>query len=953
MSEKEVVLSFLDVKAILKRSRYKVLLIAVVAGLTGAVFSLKSPPGYTLEATFREKNNSNGGMGNLGISQLLGMASTGQDSHSVTLMKSRTLMKPIVERHHLNATLARTGESRGWMGVFRDNLMVQWGHFRRSAFPVLPDPLHELSFDSVQYNQETPLQLVLHFADEQRFEVRNIKGDSLGGGALGEKIAVGEAAFQLKRGEKAESLSGKSYVLTILSPDLVAENYSKAIKVEADPEDPRLIHISLKTVDRKLGEKIVNELMDGYQVYLKQQQDRNTDIQLSYLNRRKKETFQDLKQLFEQHAALISKGFHKTGFIDSKKEMEFLSQIQWEGNRKLQNIEMEKKLLSIRTGDNAKDFLLDLPTGEDLFASSAKQLRALQERRDQLSLSLQRNFTDAAQGSSFFEMQIGQIGELEKYLQEVHAIKKHLETSLEPLKESTILQNPSFAISFWYDELKKDSTPSLKSDFHHYLDELENLLSSHVHLLRSRLACQQGPCEHFEGIDLDTATAMYVAYQRQLDDLEMYKNEFHFALEKMKDPDFELSSLSHVLKDPVSAGIIKDSLVFSMQLRNEPNRTEKEQNRMRNELIIQKQFLASHVKQLMDLNALQQTLVQGRLQQLKNASLDSVHQQIDIITKQIQSNTSQKSENLTAEQQLIETHLKEVRKLMQGLPEKWISEQELSFHLMMHQTLVENLSKLVDSKNITHHLELMDSTPLDRVLLPILPDSPKTILFASFAAFLGALMASIAALISAVLNNMPAIPSNVSRLNLSFCGVLSRPASGRADDEDLKTLRLAANFIDLGLKNGKRLAALMMGDGPNYASDLALLLSKQQKKVLCIELPSKTSDSSETGLMSYLEENKELKVVSAKGIDWIASGGPHRYALELLSSHTFAGLLKDLQKRYDVVLLLSSARPQDAETQTIAALADMSIVTVHDSSLQDLEPLEWIAASGKRVAVLF
>lgn len=455
------------------------------------------------------------------------------------------------------------------------------------------------------------------------------------------------------------------------------------------------------------------------------------------------------------------------------------------------------------------------------------------------------------------------------------------------------------------------------------------------------------PKEAFNGITLETSRSLYLAFIQELNQLEAEEKQHRFIIEQLKAPDFELSSLTALLHDPISQERIATVTQVVIDLKDENNRTQKELERLNDELALQKGFLTAHIQQMADLLQLKTSLLHEKIIAVQAATLDLTAQQISILKKNLSDYIRTRIENLNQEKILLEEHQLALHERMASIPPKWASEQLLNQNLALQQNFLENLANMVESKNITKNLEMVQSSPLDDAIAPLHPKPPRLLFFSVFGAALGCLGAAGYLFSRSLIKGVPASLDNLRLTPLHVSGKISPfqgdeiSATAPLLDTDLDTLRrLIARYEQDTLSTGRaKLLLIAPGNGPDFSNTLAKLLAKKGQTTLKIKLGFQKGqeDTSAPGLLQYLEGKAEAPAIEAmEGFDLISSGGTSRYSEELLRSPRFERLLDKFKPNYDWIIGVTSAKVPSAEAENLAKLFDGMVLVVTNETLQNL-----------------
>ncbi len=191
----------------------------------------------------------------------------------------------------------------------------------------------------------------------------------------------------------------------------------------------------------------------------------------------------------------------------------------------------------------------------------------------------------------------------------------------------------------------------------------------------------ENPSLEYQGIDLESAGSLYIDYNKKLNELEARQREYAFLISQMHDPHFEISSLSTVLNDHVSTGMIQKASQLVLDLKDRNNRSDKELEQLKEDLALQRGFLQMHLEQISQLNKLYSKLYEEKIYSLLNVKLELIEQEIAISEKNLQGYIATRMENLKQERSIIENHRKELHLEMAALPKKWAAEKLIEQNL--------------------------------------------------------------------------------------------------------------------------------------------------------------------------------------------------------------------------------------------------------------------------------
>lgn len=446
--------------------------------------------------------------------------------------------------------------------------------------------------------------------------------------------------------------------------------------------------------------------------------------------------------------------------------------------------------------------------------------------------------------------------------------------------------------------------------------------------------------QEFQGIDLETANTLYISYCRELQEAEANAIQNQYVIDKVRQPTFELTSLASVLTDPVSSEIVKKASSLALAMKDQGNRTQRELERLNQDLDLQRSFLTQHLQQIVELLKLRAALLYAKIQAVQEASLELLQQKISLHEQQLLDYASSRLNSLQQERELIQHQKQALQQEFEKLPAQWASEKLVDLYLTADGALMEHLGSLIESKNIADHLEISLSAPFDYGISPLHPKSPHLILFGLLGALIGAFGVTCFALMQSA---MRGIDVTVENLRLAG-GYVAGSLSGKVQSKDnLETLRhLTAHLCPADEskhdgRGGGRSLLILESKGPRYASELAALLGKRQLKVLIVEISFDQQEKMD-GLLGYLEgTSKNLNLQRKENYDLLPAGGISDYGAELIESVAYRQLLQELLSKYDWILAVSRASPCSAEAEGALALFDRAAITVTDEKLHELE----------------
>ncbi|WP_155117373.1 hypothetical protein [Neochlamydia sp. EPS4] len=973
----ESVITITDLLHILKIHKVAIISVALFCCIFAACFALSRPVIYNISGTFKDKGKSKSGLSTL--SQLLISGANETEGEALATIKSRKLMEKLIYRRGLQGLLIKMEPRFDLLGSIPENILVEYAHFISLKKPILPDHPPSLWLQDVAYNDEISKVFTLHFINEEFFEVYDENNRKIGKHEWGRKVTGKDYAFTVMK-KSSEPLAGTQWYLELMPLHRVSEDLLAALSIQADQNDRNLLHIKLQHSNRHVGTEILNSMMLIYQEHIRQEQKRISQEQIAYLEKRQQEMGAKLRQMMVAHAKNMSSDISTSGFFNSLKAIEFYSANQTHYQQKLYDIELAIRRLSHAQQENCAFY--DLQGDPGVINQSLAEIRALKQQSDALDIALKNAYPSGNHHfhDSFTE-QLLDLEQAKRLSIEATCLLRSLESGQGQPTIALLVNDSKFAVQAWQDKLlvaqndmdscfseeeRTDKALALKTakeNFVSYLKNLIHLFDVQEKVIQERLAFQQSPQNEFQGIDIVTSKELYISYTRMLNEVQGLIRQLDFMIEQLKNPNFEVTSMSGIQNDFVTNEMISKASQIVQAIKDQNNRSAKEMERLKEQLDVQKDFLRQHLNQAAMLHKLKEQLIKEKIVSLQSVTLGLLRQQISILDKHMQEYMAIRLNDLKQETNLIVQHQEQLRKEMKDLPNKWVEERLIDQQLLINQKMVEEITSLVESKNLTSNLEILQSYPQDFAVPPLHPKSPRSLLYAAFGAFTGAFITFTFFIIKSTVSGIRVSPSNLKANDLHLSGHLTPKASNDSNenlmDQDLDVLRRMIAYMTNSSQSqiGQSLL-LLNGAGIDYSYHLAKLLTKLGQKVVLIPICFKaTSQGYGTGLIQYLQGEIEEPMITSQGsYDCIYEGGVSRFAVELIGSHRFKNLLEQLVQRYDWVLVVSDAMPASGQADLLTKIFDHVAVNLTNESLSDLKtymPYKEHLADKKRVTFIF
>lgn len=429
----------------------------------------------------------------------------------------------------------------------------------------------------------------------------------------------------------------------------------------------------------------------------------------------------------------------------------------------------------------------------------------------------------------------------------------------------------------------------------------------------------------FRGMSLKTAEELFQKYCTHLETLHSQMKQILFLRRYLEASNFEIGTISNILNDSVTGQLISRTTDIEAQLCDPVNRSEKERDRLKQTLAIYKRFIASHIDQTVGLNIIQLDLIKQKM--------GSLYQIIRNL--------------LIKEKEVLEKKIADIKTSLEELPERWGLDKKLNSKGELIKCIMEGISGIAESKNLSQNLYQVESTPLDIADIPLKPEGRNVWLKSTIAAFLSALVIYMGHLAHALIRGLPVSLSGLRHRGAAVAGVLTHSniivPFEKLDSSYLNTLRGITAFLKKGksLRQGSVIAVL----GEQIASHrfhLARLLNLYGDKVSFIDchFDRLTLPEDQPGLAQYLQsyEMDGIPFRSGSFYDWLPAGITSEHAGELLATRRFGDLLDECRHRYAFTFLICQGSLTSPDAVRLLDYADQGVLSIENSAYLTLQP---------------
>ncbi len=481
-----------------------------------------------------------------------------------------------------------------------------------------------------------------------------------------------------------------------------------------------------------------------------------------------------------------------------------------------------------------------------------------------------------------------------------------------------------------------------------YLQNLLRLFQMQEDILIGRMYGEREENQAFEGISLESAEELFLNYCKDKSFLETEEKSYDFLFEALQKASVEIPSLSHLVVDDVVEAAILEARRTMIDMQDESNRSVREQERLREELALQRHFLEQYLQQARLLMQQKKDLLEEKMYSLREVILDLIHQRISLYENHLMDYLLTRMDNLRQDRGVLEEHLLQIQGEMATLPNKWVAEQLVHEEVNAQRKLVEEVTRIVESKNILYHLEMIQSKPIDRALIPLQSRYPGLLLWMALGGMLGFFGSMSFLLLGVARGDIPLSPEALASRSLPYVGEWKghppRESLRAPNNTDRDLLRKIAHWISEQYQTkdmSSQKILLVEGNGPHYGTELATLFSRMGKRVLLMELSfDRDGDaSSGGGLLAYLEHRTPVPVTKKElyGAS-LESGGISSYVGEVLQSGDFEKILNRFSESYDIILGYSRSEPSSSELLGTSTLFPRCVVTYTNETFQEVSP---------------
>jgi hypothetical protein len=961
--EEESYIPLVDFLAYLRKRKKTYSTVGVLSAAITLCLLLITEPKYLVKASFKEATMRSESTSANMLRTLLKAPSGGGGSvdlgaQALSVMKSRQLVQKIVDKLCLQGDIKRA--SLGKRLCERAVFNYQLARGKQSK------PRRYYQFKSIVYSGKECQKIYLIRIAQEQWELRSLQGELLGEYSLNQEGNL-EIHLGQEEGCVIELIEDipltEPYLMVFYPLEPTIDKACRRLKIKVRRDDVSILDLAYQDPNPQRGAKFLNQLMHEYKYYLIKENSRMAKAQLEYLTTRQEEIADQLDHTLKHHVDYLQKTLGEQGFMGLHQELEMMENKKKRHQQRLLEIELDlNKVARVKTA--ALFTLQDAFFGEEgQYIQQA--LLGLKKQKETLDLAAIKRLTSFKEKTReeiarvypilHLKAPTETMQKLDRSTEKVdiplpilHSLKKTLgKLSLEKeMKQSNILDKKSIEIPlsreyqnivFLKQEMKK-SLSQVSPQQALKVKRKIHLLDLREKLIKERVEEEKIAPREFEGLDLDTAKALRTQYIHELDDSRLKENELQFAFTRIDQEPLVVTSLSSLAGDVIFQDLMKDIMQLSSQMKNEYYLSEKDQNRLCQQLRRKQDILKTHFKEMLHIIRLKMQCIEDKMSVLEQVTLDLVNQEISIMQEQMETLLEEKTQSLQLEKEVVHDKLKELQHQMKEIPKKWLVENRLQLQSDLHVSMMEGMAQLVESKSVEHHLMQVESKPLDEAYSPLKPKGKPFLIYSFLGGGLGIFILMGIEIAQRVHRGFPVSLKGLQIRGFQELGAFSRATHfnslQRLKEKELEILR---KMVRIFLKENSKTIGIILNDLLDYTQLLAELLALTGEKVLLIYCYP--SVEGKKGLLDYLSGAiKEIPIRTHKDVHDMFIGGERLHQVEMLYKHHFRDLLEKLSVHYDKVLLITDQTVQSSQALQLAEFCQKIVITLDEETLYDLYP---------------
>lgn len=959
--KKEIHVSIFDFIAILRKYRFKISLMALIFASLGIAYGGMKPLKFVAEALFREEGQtqSDGRMANLSLSSF----TSSDQNKAISFFKSRFLIERVINELNLQVSLITKSPKEALFETIFNNLKVELSNLTGKIKPQFKEETKAIDVREVIFSLEKSLKLKFSSLGGNAYELKNEEENETYIGHFGKPLLTKDFSFTVDLLDENELPNLKFILLT--PAHVLVKQFSTLLEAKPDLKDKKLVNLSFTYPIRKTAVLFLDTLMDAYIKYQQEKSDKLSKSQLLYLKKRQSEESNSLKEVLDSYARDLESHVSLSGFPKGEDAMRFLVTKQFDLKQKDYALLLEiNRLKELSEGELAYYDPYNSHGDSLIINTLLGEMRHLKMKSDEALQSINKNRQTEINNQGLTS-HIENLDKIRNTIAGLQKIKDSIkdDSHLNPLPDEFFESIESTQILNWYKQLlslKKESKnqDNLKSFLHlkdKFISYLSNLIQFHTvqeKTVEERIIYQTNESKEFNGLTLGMAENLLEILHEDLKETQSNLQQQMFISDCVSNEETELGPLISMTEDIVSSEMLSRYNRLLLDLKDESNRSQKEQERIKQELGFTRNCFEKHLSQIVSWLRLKTDLLKDKILNLKETVFVLYQQSILLLEKQLKDYTESRIHNLEREKELITEHLKSIQKEMANVPKTWVADILVQYQVDSAKLFGRQISQMVESKNIAMNLELTKSHPVDLAFAANTPKPPALFIYGLIGLLLGGSLSLISFVCYEGFTGLRLSKKNLQGANKKVAGPYKLKESLNSkelSDNNLLVLRQILSFAETETR--KKTLLLSMGSLIDYSEDLVNLLKTIGKKILVMDL-SFSQASNEDGLYAYLVgESPIAPILKKEGYDFIPSNGITRYSNELLLSHRFKELLLNLEPNYDLILGVSTSLKNEVDLKNLINLFGKAVISLHNERVQDFE--EILSIEDKEALTLF
>lgn len=880
----DLVFSIDDFKRLLQKKKSKLMIIMLLSSCLTALYSFSSSPKFESIATYKQSSIDQDQNYDL-KSFFQAFSQTSLNNLSIPIILSRNILFQLIEQLGLQAKICNEGFFHRTFRNIRDNIRAEL------SLPI--SKLEPFGFSNLCYEGNKTLVYYLKLTTPFQYEIYDKKKNKLCENDLGRSIVLenGTLSFTLSSIPTNYQLD-HLYLLKILPKLDLFNKYKKQIRINPIPQDKTILEFKLQEPYPSTAASILNTLMNTVEKYLIKKNEKLLSFQLDYLHQRQDELSEKLNLAVKNHAELLKTNFQQYNFLGIKEELNLIMTPFQEYQKRLNEIELQKASLenhlpiTLRSSNP-----LDNPKLLQQFSHHLKE----------------------------------QIEETSLLIQNLHQDKPLILRVLPQETFGNLLKDIEKFKQLWISSQTETYRQLYQERRQQLTTYLENFLS---HLNQRQKSLQEGMFYikendlDFQGLSLQDARGLFQKYCLEFDHLHEELKQLIFFRDHLHEPQFEISTLSNILTDSVTQQLIQKSSELETQLCDAINRSDKEHQRFKEALAMNKKFLSTHLYQTLELGKI-------RLQLLR----EKIHTVYTTICQL-----------LNKEKEILELKILDSKKSLAHIPEIWNQEKQLHFKSELTKGMMEGLIQIIESKNLKRRLYQADSQTLDCAFVSPKAVRPYVLIKTGIVGILIALAYFSYSALYLFFKGFPVSLKTLSIMGFPTFGTLAPgfdlPFSSLSE-HNLNVLRSMSRFLLKFEDTKSKTIALISEKGSHFYENIFHLLKLQNYKILLVDcrFDRIVKPQDQPGLYHYLQSIiPDLPIRRFDHYDFIPAGYNTQFTTELLSLSSFQIFLEKMHNDYDFIFLLHQASLTSTESLEALLKCNAAIITVAEESYEVLSP---------------